>query len=56
MDNKYLEKSILSVICYFDIFEYPLTLLEIWQWLFTDQVINQSIELSEIKRTEIAIF
>lgn len=49
MDNKYLEKSILSVICYFDIFEYPLTLLEIWQWLFIDQPINQSIELSEIK-------
>ncbi|PIY95632.1 MAG: hypothetical protein COY66_06250 [Candidatus Kerfeldbacteria bacterium CG_4_10_14_0_8_um_filter_42_10] len=29
-----LEKSILTTICYFDIFDYPLTLVEIWKWLF----------------------
>lgn len=30
-----LEKSILATIAYFDIFDYPLTLVEIWQWLYT---------------------
>ena len=31
-----LEKSILSTIVYFDVFNYPLTLVEIWRWLFVD--------------------
>ncbi|MEK7072331.1 MAG: hypothetical protein AAB969_02065 [Patescibacteria group bacterium] len=51
MDNKYLEKSILSTICYFDIFDYPLTLLEVWQWLFTDSPINQKVDLLTVKKT-----
>lgn len=29
-----LEKTILATIAYFDIFDYPLTLVEIWQWLY----------------------
>lgn len=29
-----LEKSILATICYFDIFDYPLILVEIWKWLY----------------------
>jgi hypothetical protein len=29
-----LEKSILATIAYFDIFDYPLTLVEIWKWLW----------------------
>jgi len=29
-----LEKSILATISFFDIFDYPLTLVEIWQWLY----------------------
>ena len=32
-----LEKSILVTICYFDVFDYPLTLVEIWQWLYVGQ-------------------
>lgn len=35
-----LEKSILATIAYFDIFDYPLTLVEIWKWLY--QSVNQS--------------
>ena len=31
-----LEKVILRTIIYFDIFEYPLTLVEIWKWLNVD--------------------
>lgn len=50
MDNKYLEKSIISTVCYFDIFEYPLTLVEIWQWLFTDSPINQEVDLLTVKK------
>jgi hypothetical protein len=29
-----LEKSILATIAYFNIFEHPLTLMEVWQWLY----------------------
>lgn len=29
-----LEKSIISTIAYFDVFNYPLTLVEIWKWLY----------------------
>jgi len=29
-----LEKSILTTLSFFDIFDYPLTLVEIWQWLY----------------------
>ncbi|OGY48967.1 MAG: hypothetical protein A3B89_02980 [Candidatus Buchananbacteria bacterium RIFCSPHIGHO2_02_FULL_40_13] len=50
MDDRHLEKSILSTICYFDMFDYPLTLLEIWQWLFIDQPSNQVVSLSAIRQ------
>lgn len=43
------EKSILSAICYFDVFDYPLTLLEIWQWLFDENQLTQKVNLSQIK-------
>lgn len=29
-----LEKAIISTLCYFDIFNFPLTLLEVWKWLY----------------------
>lgn len=31
-----LEKSILSTIAYFDVFDYPLTSVELWKWLYID--------------------
>jgi len=34
MNNSDLEKSILKTIAYFDIFQYPLTSLEVYKWLF----------------------
>lgn len=40
LDN--LEKSILATIAYFDIFDYPLTLFEIWKWLFVIADLNLS--------------
>ena len=38
-DHKFsqLEKSILSTICYYDIFDYPLTSEEIWRYLYTGE-------------------
>lgn len=44
-----MAKSILSTLCYFDIFDYPLTLLEIWQWFLTDNQNFTPVNLSEIK-------
>lgn len=51
MNNVYLEKSILSTICYFDVFEYPLTLIEIWQWLFVSLPPEKNIDLLMIIKT-----
>lgn len=31
-----LQRSIIRAVVYFDIFDYPLTLVEIWKWLYTD--------------------
>ncbi|MDD5039697.1 MAG: hypothetical protein PHY34_00945 [Patescibacteria group bacterium] len=30
-----LEQAILKTLCYFDIFDYPLTSFELWKWLYT---------------------
>lgn len=30
-----LQKSILATLAFFDIFDYPLTLMELWQWLYS---------------------
>jgi len=32
-----LEKSILKTIAYYDIFDYPLTLVEVWKWIYADK-------------------
>lgn len=47
-----LEKSILSAIAYFDIFDYPLTVTEIWKWLYFP-VDNPSVEGSRPSLSEI---
>lgn len=46
MDN--LEKSILKTLAFFDIFNYPLTLTELWKWLYSP---GRSFTLSELKDT-----
>src|SRR3989339_2255006 len=45
-----LEKSILSTISYFDIFDFPLTLMEIWKWLWSDRE-PHVFRLDEIRET-----
>lgn len=46
-----LEKAIISTIVYFDIFNYPLTLIEIWKWLYIDQKlsVNLKFKISDIQ-------
>ena len=41
-----LEKSILKTLAFFDIFNYPLTLTELWKWLYRS---NGQVKLSAIK-------
>lgn len=49
-----LEKSILKTIAFFDIFYYPLTITEIWKWLYKPQAkyslfdIKQALENSSV--------
>lgn len=42
-----LEKSIIRVLCWFSVFEYPLTRYEIWKWLLEP---DRGYDLSEIYR------
>jgi len=53
-----LEKSILATIAYFDIFNYPLTEVEIWKWLWFENSkvsnlweIEQTLKNSEILKS-----
>lgn len=43
-----LEKSILATIAYFDIFDYPLTITEIWKWLYLEKAEENSPTIGEI--------
>jgi predicted nucleotidyltransferase len=47
MENN-LEKSILATIAYFDIFDYPLTIVELWKWLYQSGAEEKKNNLSEI--------
>ncbi len=42
-----IEKSILKTVAYFDIFQYPLTLLEVYKWLFKPEVDYSFLEISK---------
>lgn len=44
-----LEKSIISTISYFDIFDYPLTLVEIWKWLYVENN-SHPVDLAEVQK------
>ncbi len=47
-----LEKSVLSVIVYYDIFDYPVTLMEVWRWQIANrksQIANEDGGLLEIR-------
>lgn len=57
MKIKNLEESILFTICYFDVFDYPVTSFEVWRYLFAykaplDQVILKLDELIRQGRIE----
>ncbi len=43
-----LEKSIIKTLAFFDIFDYPMTELEIWKWLYKP---GHKIDLSEIRHS-----
>jgi hypothetical protein len=49
-NNSSLERSIIATLCYFDAFDYPLTLMEIWKWLFGEGNIKKCSleEISEV--------
>ncbi len=44
-----LEQSIIKTLAFFDIFNYPLTLTELWKWLYRPGTGRQPVSLSELK-------
>src|SRR3989338_3671881 len=44
-----MTQAILKTLAYFDIFDYPLTLVEIWKWLYVEN--NRSASLSEVRQS-----
>lgn len=58
-DSKFsqLEKAIIRTVCYYNIFDYPLTAEEIWRWLYADEIgefnndLNSVIEALELNRS-----
>ncbi len=46
-----LEKSILATIAYFDVFDYPMTVAEIWKWLYKEETPGDLLTLGEIWKT-----
>ncbi|MBI5071401.1 hypothetical protein HZB93_00695 [Candidatus Falkowbacteria bacterium] len=46
-----LEKSILATVAYFDVFDYPLTVAEIWKWLYKEKAPGDLLTLGEIWQT-----
>lgn len=62
MSDQDLEQAIIATICYFDLFDYPLTLLELSEWLFICQppkaktdltIILQALEESSVLSVKI---
>ena len=49
VSDKKAEKVILDTVAYFDIFSYPLTLIEIWKWLFFREADSLFISLNKIE-------
>ncbi|MBU1148814.1 hypothetical protein KKI23_01855 [Patescibacteria group bacterium] len=45
-----LEKSILATIVYFDIFDFPLTVMEVWKWLWLENS-QEPISFNLVRKT-----
>ena len=43
-----LEKAIVSTLSYFDIFNYPLTLMELWKWLYVEDNSLKEISIDDV--------
>lgn len=50
--NQNLEKAIISTVVFFDIFDYPLTLVEIHKWLYKADKKYQLYDIIEILKSE----
>ena len=46
-----LEKSIFATLAYFDVFDYPLTLFEIWKWLYQNEDLKSTDSIANIEKT-----
>ena len=42
-----MTRAILKTLAYFDIFDYPLTLVEVWKWLYLEE--NRKVSLNEVE-------
>ena len=49
-DLSFLELFIINTLCYFDLFDYPLTLNEIYEYFFTGGMTGGDYSLLEIKK------
>lgn len=48
---KQLEKAIIATIVYYDVFDYPLTVVELWKWLIMNDMTGQrSVSIYDIQQ------
>lgn len=48
MENSVTQKSILKTLCYADIFQFPMTVSEIYKYLISDKAVSKKIVITEL--------